>query len=648
MADPRVAVRIAAVDEFSAVMARMRKELSQTGGVIRSLKLGDVDLGVGGAGGGKRAAAQASAFEQAANRARGAMRGLSGLGALPGLGALAGAGSVAGVFKMAGDFAQANVDLRNTARLAGTSASSLLSLRGAATLTGMATGTVDQAMTGLNRTLGEATYGRNTQAAALFQQWGIGFGNMTTGAKRSEEVLPALISKLQEIAKVDPRAALRAMDVLGLPADFLPLIVRGNEELARLRAESDRLRGSTGQNAEAADRYTLAQGKLTLASSGLRDELVTRMEPALSGVLTDLAKLVQGNKDVENSFLKMGISALDWVHQMGIETGAVDFASKIGLKGLLTRHGLRADLPDETPQERAGLRFSRQTFQSGETWNQGVYDRLSWAGKVMYRNLPGSRENYNRNTPAGPAQANGAAVNQQQSAHEAYDFWTGKGFSPAGAASMVAMEQGESGFNPGARGDGGSAHGLFQHHADRRARILAATGIDMSTASAADQREGLYQEMARGLDRQSGMVFNGIRTASNVGLGVAAGVNGVERPADRAGETAKRSAIAQDWLNRLGGAPRQAAAPAPEPEPESPDLSRGGRLPQLLAASAPAGRVPAEDNAGGSTVRIDINHTGVPEGVSMAASTDGPGAEIGNMNIRRAMPNAGAVPRHGF
>ncbi len=62
-----------------------------------------------------------------------------------------------------------------------------------------------------------------------------------------------------------------------------------------------------------------------------------------------------------------------------------------------------------------------------------------------------------------------------------FNFWVGKGLAPHQAAGMAAQEVAESGGRPNVPGDyvdgKPQAYGAYQHHADRRALILANTGI---------------------------------------------------------------------------------------------------------------------------------------------------------------------------
>jgi hypothetical protein len=143
-------------------------------------------------------------------------------------------------------------------------------------------------------------------------------------------------------------------------------------------------------------------------------------------------------------------------------------------------------------------------------------------------------------------------LSKQTKAQEgpAFQFWKSKGFTDAGAAAMVSMEQRESASDSTAVGDHGTAHGLFQWHHDRAARILDATGIDITTASAADQRKAMYLEMSMGLDKQSGAAYNYIKNNSDAKAATALATGMVERPGDIPGESAVRYGMASGVLAR--------------------------------------------------------------------------------------------------
>lgn len=142
-------------------------------------------------------------------------------------------------------------------------------------------------------------------------------------------------------------------------------------------------------------------------------------------------------------------------------------------------------------------------------------------------------------------------------AKAAHDFFRSKGLSEEATAGILASMKQESNFTPNARGDGGRAHGLFQHHADRRAQIRAATGIDMSNASFQQQLEGAWWEMNHG-DAGAQRALKILRrpgiTAREAG---GAFVQHFERPArDERGE---RGALAEGMLRQFGGSDGQAS-----------------------------------------------------------------------------------------
>lgn len=275
-------------------------------------------------------------------------------------------------------------------------------------------------------------------------------------------------------------------------------------------------------------------------------DLPTTLSDGIDRLAEAVRNLIAGVSDLVQMFA--ALAAGDYIK-------AAKFAAKVTVAA-----GGGADANIATGEE----------YGSGNVLNRG----MRWVGDLWGRNetrTDGTVYSRFADRLMGNGPRGGASIDKRAQAQEAYQFWTGKGFTPAGAASMVAQEQHESGFDPRARGDGGQGQGLFQHHADRRAAIFNATGIDMSNASAQQQREGMYQEMRLGLDAQSGAAFAAIKNATVVQTAVEAGVDQVERPLDRAGNKAARGATAAQWLPLLrGGAP---SAPTPA------DMERARGLP---------------------------------------------------------------------
>lgn len=150
--------------------------------------------------------------------------------------------------------------------------------------------------------------------------------------------------------------------------------------------------------------------------------------------------------------------------------------------------------------------------------------------------------------PGSKYKTGSGATNKQES----LDFWISQGYTPAQAAGIVANEQSESGFDPAARGDGGTAFGSFQWHQARRRKIYQATGIDVASASHADQLRAANWEL-----NDSGLAAQLKQAASARDAG-ALFSSQFERPANGAIEAIRRGQLAtsiagQSSLNTTGG-----------------------------------------------------------------------------------------------
>jgi hypothetical protein len=133
---------------------------------------------------------------------------------------------------------------------------------------------------------------------------------------------------------------------------------------------------------------------------------------------------------------------------------------------------------------------------------------------------------------------------------QAMAYFQGQGWRPGDAAGITANLFDESGLDTGAVGDGGSAHGLAQWHADRAAAIEKHFGKRIADMSYAEQLEAVQWELSSGPYAAAGRALRD-------GDGSARGAGGLvsdlyERPKDRAGEAARR---ANDAAGILAGTP---------------------------------------------------------------------------------------------
>ncbi|MBX9874644.1 MAG: hypothetical protein K2X84_07285 [Beijerinckiaceae bacterium] len=234
-----------------------------------------------------------------------------------------------------------------------------------------------------------------------------------------------------------------------------------------------------------------------------------------------------------------------------------------------------------------------QTFtENGSGRPERQRDNSLWGRAKRFLGLGGGGD------PAGGSSvAPSNNAQRRAAAQDAYEFWRSKGLSHEQAVGIVANEQAESNHNPRARGDGGLAHGLYQHHPDRRANILAGSGIDISTADARQQREAAYWEMTKGKERAA---WQALQRAETAGEAASVFSKLFERPRDREGEAQKRAAIA----NGLSKVLRLGEAIKLSPEGGSPFI---GPLDMALGNASKIG-------AGGSGGGVTLSPSSGPKG----------------------------------
>lgn len=154
--------------------------------------------------------------------------------------------------------------------------------------------------------------------------------------------------------------------------------------------------------------------------------------------------------------------------------------------------------------------------------------------------------------PVGPM--DGPLTNSVKTGNRDLDFWMSQGYSAEQAAGIMANMNQESRGNPMARGDNGTAHGLFQWHADRRANIFAKTGIDVSNASYDDQLKAAAWEMKNGRPGFNDDYFRSIKDAGSAGSYFS---TQFESPADRFGQSLLRGknalSLASQFSSIAGG-----------------------------------------------------------------------------------------------
>jgi hypothetical protein len=205
---------------------------------------------------------------------------------------------------------------------------------------------------------------------------------------------------------------------------------------------------------------------------------------------------------------------------------------------------------------------------------------------------------------------------------DAVAYFVRMGWTPEQSAGLVANLVAESGLRPDAVGDGGQAYGIAQWHPDRQSNFAGLIGKPMEGSTLEEQLAFVHAEL-RGTEKHAGDALAICTTASEAGAVVS---KLYERPADREGEAARRSSLAESLLAEYGGAsgggvtstvPPSTATPDAPATPQQPEKPMGAAmmfLPYILQMVPGLNKIP-----GLATAAQTIPTTGAAGGSPHAA-----------------------------
>lgn len=145
----------------------------------------------------------------------------------------------------------------------------------------------------------------------------------------------------------------------------------------------------------------------------------------------------------------------------------------------------------------------------------------------------------------------GTALGGKGNGAQAMAYFQKMGWTAAQAAGLVANIGAESGFKPGATGDGGTAFGIAQWHRDRQNAFKKWSGHDIHQSTFQEQLGFINYELTQGTERMAGRILRATKDAFGAGAAVS---RYYERPANAGGEALARGAGAGAWYAAtLGG-----------------------------------------------------------------------------------------------
>lgn len=424
-----------------------------------------------------------------------------------------------------------------------------------------------------------------------------------------------LANSLDAITKRYPQyTSQQIAGLFGISPDEVDHWIRYRKEIAQFEQQYKDLQRTFGVNggemARASTAISRAMGEWSGVIEVLRDKMVSLFLPAVEAVAKGLSELLSYVTSEENvaafaAYFDKPIAAvkelarlLKVLYDQFVVLFEYVRNSPLGkIIGAVNPGFIRDRLLDAVvPSAQAATNPEGDTTAGGG--KPGIVQR-GW--NAVKRAFGGGAT---EDTSGGRLRQSGGLA---AGAKESYDFWIGKGFTPAQAAGLVGMEEGESKFNPRAVGDGGLAHGAFQHHPDRRRAILRGTGINVDTAKHAQQLEAAWWELN---NTERGALAK-IKAATSPGEAAAAGVWHFERPDDKAGEARLRGQYANRWHRQFGTAtPEKPVAVLPRAQGAPAVMSPGTFNVDDALRSQPMGSVSnSNDNSRSATMNSNVNVT---------------------------------------
>jgi hypothetical protein len=155
-------------------------------------------------------------------------------------------------------------------------------------------------------------------------------------------------------------------------------------------------------------------------------------------------------------------------------------------------------------------------------------------------------EKLRKSQEEGDQPATGKAQKIQPGFEASAEFFKSKGWTEEQSAGIAAGLQKESGFDPRAVGDKGSAKGIAQWHPDRQAEFKKWSGKSIDESGLEEQLGFVNYELREGKEKSAGDKLKKTETGAEAGAVVS---NYYERPAAKEEEARSRGATAQAYLD---------------------------------------------------------------------------------------------------
>lgn len=468
-----------------------------------------------------------------------------------------------------------------------------------------------------------------------FSALGISMADVNGKAKPVSDILLDLSDRF---SRMDRTTANNMGRMMGLDQGTMNLLLKGRAEVETMIRRQKEYGAVTKQQAEESSRLKemMVQSRQSFEAFGR--ELKSAAMPALEGLFKlfeGLGDWMRENKEFVQTFLTIMAAGLVGI---GVAVTPINLTiaavTALGAAIALLWQDYQTwkrggdsfiDWSKWEPGFKAagaGIRWLKDLLEDlvyraiagadvlAAVWNRD-WDRAKFAaGEFMSGNGKKYGERPPESATPAPAAPAGGTVNSSGkrpggSAEEAaaIAYFQSQGWTREQAVGLAANIKRESAFDPTAVGDNGRAYGLAQWHPDRQAEFQKRFGKSIKGSTLQEQLAFMHYELTEGNEKGAGAKLRQAQTAAD-----AAGIVSryYERPADAAGEAAKRGQMAMAMLGGVPGASRAAM---------------GAGAASVAQANAPASAAPVS-----SSVQTHIGEVKV---YSAATDADGIARDMG-------------------
>ncbi|MFC0407915.1 hypothetical protein [Roseomonas elaeocarpi] len=213
------------------------------------------------------------------------------------LGIISGAASLAGMYRLVSAWGEMGSKLGFASQRIGISTEALSRYRGAAQLAGVSSETLTNGLQTLGQNIFDAIGGRNADAVVMFNTLGIAFKDAAGNARSVNDVLPEVADKIAGVRDPFVQARIATSLFGGAAEELLPFLRRGSAGIREYTELAARYGVTNDQAVRAANDMREAQARLTLAVTGLGNSVSEKLSPVIAPLLAQLADWIGKNRE---------------------------------------------------------------------------------------------------------------------------------------------------------------------------------------------------------------------------------------------------------------------------------------------------------------------------------------------------------------